>query len=305
MGYTNTPVSAIKDFTVCDAKGWDCMEPHANDVHPNLAEFINELRRAAPWMRFAVDRVIPYIREVYVYMDNHEYALGRVGYGDYAIHDTNTVYMVSSRNIKNGKVADWRNQHHMVQTEDLKRAVKSALKYLTPMSCFEIAGESYGTFHSGIRETKNNRIIQSADLLSACRSASVFSVEFQNLLTQNVNFVTPEFQKAAREYKEADRTAQAARMRKVGALFVRVRTMGQGEDNLMAEIINFKTDLIDRYYIKHVHADNRSQSLVKMSDLSEDLQSKLATLSMMPENTYTEGLGMKASDTMYWIEQDV
>lgn len=305
MGYTNTPVSAIKDFTVCDAKGWDCMEPHANDVHPNLAEFINELRRAAPWMRFAVDRVMPYIREVYVYMDNNEYALGRVGFGDYAIRDTNSVYMVSSRNIENKKVANWRNQHYMVQTEDLKRAVKSALKYLTPMSCVEIASESYDTFHAGIRETKNNRVIQSAELLSACRSASVFSVEFQNLLTQNVNFVTPEFQKAAREYKEADRTAQTARMRKVGGLFVRVRNMGQGEDNLMVETINFKTDLIDVYYLKNLSADRRTQGLLKMSDLSEDLQSKLATLSMMPENTYTEGLGLKASDTTYWVEQDV
>jgi hypothetical protein len=305
MGYTNTPVSAIREFTVCDAKGWDCMGPHANDVHPNLAEFVNELRRAAPWLRFAVDRVIPYIREVYVYMDNHEYALGRVGYGDYAIRDTNTVYMVSSRNIKNGKVADWRSQHHMVQTEDLKRAVKSALKYLTPMSCVEIASESYDTFHSGIRETKNNKITQSGDLLSACRSASVFSVEFQNLLTQNVTFVTPEFQKAAREYKEAELTSKTAMVRKVGALFVRVRTMGQGDDNLMAEIINFKTDLIGKYYVKNVHPDNRPQSLVKMSDLSEDLQSKLATLSMMPENTYTTDLGMKVSDTLYWVEQDV
>jgi len=116
MGYTNTPVSAIREFTVCDAKGWDCMGPHANDVHPNLAEFVNELRRAAPWLRFAVDRVIPYIREVYVYMDNHEYALGRVGYGDYAIRDTNTVYMVSSRNIKNGKVADWRRRSQVSPT---------------------------------------------------------------------------------------------------------------------------------------------------------------------------------------------
>lgn len=304
MGFKNTPVSAIKDFTVCDAKGWDCMEPHANDVTPMLRIFINELRKAAPWMRFAVDRVMPTIREVYVYMDNHEYALGRVGYGDYAIHDTNSVYMVSSRNIENGKVANWRSQHHMVQTEDLKRAVKSALKYLTPMSCVEIASESYDTFHAGIRETRNNRVIQSAELLSACRSASVFSVEFQNLLAQNVNFVTPEFQRAAREYKEADRTAQTARMRKVGALFVRVRNMG-GEDNLMAEVITFKTDLIEKYYLKHISDAFRPQSLVKMSDLSEDLQSKLATLSMMPENTYTEGLGLKASDTTYWVEQDV
>lgn len=304
MGFVSTPVSAIKDFTVCDAKGWDCMEPHANDVEPHLRLFINELRKAAPWMRFAVDRVMPTIREVYVYMDNNEYTLGRIGYGDYAIRDTNRVYMVSSRNITNGKVANWRNQHYMVQTEDPKRAVKSALKYLTPMSCFEIAGESYDTFHSGIRETKNNRVTQSADLLSACRNLGTFAAEFQNLLTQNVTFITPEFQKAAREYKEADRTAQTARMRKVGALFIRVRNMG-GEDNLMAEVINFKTDLIDVYYLKNLSAERRTQGLLKMSDLSDDLQAKLATLSMMPENTYTEGLGMKASDTMYWVEQDV
>jgi len=120
-----------------------------------------------------------------------------------------------------------------------------------------------------------------------------------------VTFVTPEFQKAAREYKEAELTSKTAMVRKVGALFVRVRTMGQGDDNLMAEIINFKTDLIGKYYVKNVHPDNRPQSLVKMSDLSEDLQSKLATLSMMPENTYTTDLGMKVSDTLYWVEQDV
>ena len=305
MGYTNTPVSAVKDFTVCDAKGWDCMEPHANDVTPMLRIFIDELRKHAPWMRFAVDRVMPTIREVYVYMDNNEYTLGRVGYGDYAIRDTNTVYMVSSRNIKNGKVADWRSQHHMVQTEDLKRAVKSALKYLTPMSCLEIASESYGTFHSGIRESKTIKLTQSTELLSACRSMSTFTVEFQNLLAQNVTFVTPEFQKAATEYKEAAATSNTARMRKIGALFVRVRDMGQGEDNLMVETIYFKTDLIDKYYAKNIHPDNRPQGLLKMSDLSEDLQSKLATLSMMPIDTYTEGLGVKASDTTYWIEQDV
>lgn len=302
MSYSNVPVSAFKEYTVCDANGWEVMGPHQTDVISKLAEFVNELRRVAPWLRFAAGKPASYVREVYVYIDNHEFALGMIGHGDYALRGSNSVYMVSSRNIKNGKVQDWRGQHHMAQTEDLKRAVKNALKYLTPMSVVEIADTSYATFHSGIKDTKNTKVTASSDLLSACRNVSTFSAEFHNLLVQGVTFLTPEFQKAAREYREAEITAQAARMRKVGALFIRVRNMGTAEDNLMVETIEYKTDLISTYYIKHVKG---TQGMMKMSDLSDDLQAKLATLSMMPIDTYTEGLGVKASDTTYWVEQDV
>ena len=302
MAFNNVPVCNVKEFTVCDANGWEAMEPHQTDVIAQLRIFINELRRVAPWLRFAAGAPASYVREVYVYIDNNEFTLGTIGFGDYAVRGTNSVYMVSSRNIRNGKVADWRSQYHTAQTEDLKRAVKNALKYLTPMSCLEIAVTSYSTFHDGIRETKNAKVSTSSDLMSACRSVSTFSAEFHNLLAQGVTFITPEFQKAAREYKEADIVAQTAKMRKVGALFIRIRNMGTAEDNLMVETIEYKTDLLPIYYVNKVTG---TQGMMKLSDLSDELQAKLATLSMMPIDTYTEGLGVKASDTTYWVEKDV
>jgi hypothetical protein len=44
---------------------------------------------------------------------------------------------------------------------------------------------------------------------------------------------------------------------------------------------------------------------MEMSALSDELQAKLATLSMMPLNTYAEGLGVKAADNLYWVECDL
>jgi len=49
----------------------------------------------------------------------------------------------------------------------------------------------------------------------------------------------------------------------------------------------------------------QSTTVAEILDRTVDLQAKLATLSMMPLNTYAEGLGVKAADSLYWVECDL
>jgi hypothetical protein len=71
----------------------------------------------------------------------------------------------------------------------------------------------------------------------------------------------------------------------------------------MAEIITFSQNLIDMYTMPSMGGN--APVLMEMSALSDELQAKLATLSMMPLNTYAEGLGVKAADNLYWVECDL
>jgi hypothetical protein len=295
MSYQSTPVADVvaREISLEDLT-------HGAETHSHLAMFASEVAKAMPHVKFA--RVGSGSTRLHVYIPSHEYTLGQIGRGDFAINGSSFTYMVFSRNIKNGKVTKWRDQYNMVTTEDLKRATKNALKYLTPMSCVEIARESYDEFRDGLSSAITRVKDDFSKLSSACMVRKTFEAEFRNLLAQNVTFITPEFQNAAAHFVSAATDAQAAAMRKVGALFIRIRNMGAVDEG-MAEIITFSQNLIDMYTMP-----NRSDVapvLMKMSALSDELQAKLATLSMMPLNTYAEGLGVKAADNLYWVECDL
>jgi hypothetical protein len=298
MSYQSTTVAEILDRTISLEE-----MTHGAETRSHLAMFATEVAKAMPHVKFA--RSGGHGREIHrlhVYMPNQEYTLGQIGRGDFSINGCTTTYMVFSRNIKNGKIQSWRDQHNMVLSEDLKRAVKNALRYLTPMSCYEIARESYDEFRGGLSSAIARVKDDFENLSRACMVRRTFEAEFRNLLAQNVTFITPEFQGAAAQFITASTDAQVASMRKVGALFVRIRNMGIA-DGGMAEIITFRQNLIDMYTMPSMGGN--APVLMEMSALSDELQAKLATLSMMPLNTYAEGLGVKAADNLYWVECDL
>ena len=274
------------------------------DTNPQLAMFATEVAKAMPHVKFARGG-FGYTQRLHVYIPNQEYTLGQIGRGDFSVNACTETFMVFSRNIKNGKIASWRDQYNMALSEDLKRAVKNALKYLTPMSCYEIARESYDEFRGGLSDAIRRVKDDFEKLSRACMKRNIFEAEFRNLLAQNVTFITSEFQEAAAQFITASTDAQVATMRKVGALFVRIRNMGAADEG-MAEIITFSQNLIDMYTMPSRGDQGLiAPVLMKMSALSDELQAKLATLSMMPLNTYAEGLGVKAADGLYWVECDL
>ena len=279
-------------------------------VLPSLFTLASEIRKANPALKFCSLGGPSYWGEhrvfsrLYVYMDGHEYVLGEIGYGDYRIRNrsdgTVNKFMVASRKIENAKVKGGYEQMHMALTESLKVAVKNACKYLVPHTLEEVAQFTFSGFGGDLRKARGEIINNAREFVDNCRPYNVVRAELTNLIRLGVQFVTPEFKRAAEEMFKADSEAEEAKARRVGAYFVQFKEyVGVMRANVLTFDQNFAND--SQY---HMDTPFKSEQMIA-SELPADMQAKIAMLSMVEEYVSIPGIGMKASATSFWIEREV
>lgn len=290
--------------------------PHKVDgipVRKEVKEMCEELRRSFKGFRFHAGWASPFnnhkvvinftddvqkscYSDVTVYIEGSDYVVGRIGFGKrYGVKESDKAsYMIHSRKISNDKFADHREQYNMMFTADLKKAVRIALSKLTPYSPREMAEVSYGAFASNIDSERSKVYRKVSDLVDPLRDGDVLKLELENLINQNASFVTEAFRKAADDYIYAKREWEATRNRNVSAYYVSVRMMG---DEQWVDIV----DVHSVVQYKSI-ADAPTQSL-PITDVPEDIQGKLAVLSMAVAGQYMTGVGRRATDKSFWVER--
>jgi hypothetical protein len=284
-----------------------------------LMEFVDGVQKAMPKVKF-YPNTFAYINvpvndeqgvyqttksmrvcdEFFAYMDDFPFDIGRIGYGENGVKSGDNTYAVYSRKIQNAKYATHRDQHHMVMTTDVVKAVKNARKHLVPYTTRELAQAFYeplhekvshvlskvkSSMHDGAREIVNNRM------------AILQEVAF--LKKQGVEFTTPEFRDLAGRVEQLIADYAEQDKRQVSALFVRFKQVGDDTYVDVQEVMNVREI---RWDVK-MNTTGSLSTTYPLNELPQDIAEQVSVLSILENDGYVSNVGMKIDDTTFWVER--
>jgi len=277
-----------------------------------LFDFCAELRKKYPQVKYHANsernRVIrigftaPAYSDVTVYVDNCEVILGYIGYGTtYGVElRADNMYVVTSRHIANNKYGEHRDQHHRMFTGDITKAIKTARSALLPYSARELLAISVEQYKNTLNNNEHKYDSAQRDLLRPLTYSDEIAAELEHLIRQGVQFTTPKFVEAAAKFTEVRDAVKQAKQRLGDSYFVSLRMMGDTTYADICEVSKVK-NLSYRMYSEPTTAENMKS--IPASDLPEDIQGKIAVLSILNNDQYVESVGYKVSPRMFWLER--
>jgi hypothetical protein len=280
-------------------------------VRREVYELGNELRRSYHGFRFHATRgdnsIMQVVKDgddtpkkfytdVTVYIEGSDYVVGVIGHGrKYGIKEVDkSVYMINSRKIQNEKFAEHRDQYFMSFVNDHKKAVRLALSKLVPYSPKEMANISIYDFKQHIEGVRADVQRGVSSLVSPLSDRNILMREMRNLIAQNTMFVTEEFQRAAAGFIKAEEEWNEVRNKPVHGYYVYVRMVG---DEQWVDIVE-ATDAQ-----KYRSVDHCPVTSTPVSDVPEDIQGKVAVLSMADIGQYMQGVGVRTTEKSFWLER--
>jgi hypothetical protein len=131
-------------------------------------------------------------------------------------------------------------------------------------------------------------------LISPLSDRNILMREMRNLIAQNTMFVTEEFQKAAAGFIKAEEEWNEVRNKPVHGYYVYVRMVG---DEQWVDIVE-ATDAQKYHSVEHCPVTS-----MPVSDVPEDIQGKVAVLSMADIGQYMQGVGVRTTEKSFWLER--
>jgi ElaB/YqjD/DUF883 family membrane-anchored ribosome-binding protein len=279
-------------------------------VTKELLGFTQALQKAMPKVKFfphtfkhmsiEPTKQIHVCNEVFVYMDDFPCDLGRISWADNGVQSGECTYGVYSRKIQNAKYALHRDQHHMVMTSDLEKAVKNARKHLVPYTTRELAQVFYEPLHekvSKVLDDVKTKAHYGATNIVNNRMAILQEIEF--LKKQGVQFVTPEFRELSENVEQLLNNYREQETRKVSAVFVRFKQVGDTTYADLQEVHNVREI---RWDVKMNTTDAQAISC-PADELPQDIAGQVAVLNILENEGYVPRVGMKIDDRTYWVER--
>lgn len=276
-------------------------------VSKELLGFAQALQKAMPKVKFFphtfnlfTDRKIHVCNEMFVYMDDFPCDLGRISWADNGVQSGECTYGVYSRKIQNAKYAMHRDQHHMVMTSDVEKAVKNARKHLVPYTTRELAQVFYEPLHNNVSKVLDGvktKAHDGAREVSNNRMAILQEVEF--LKKQGVQFVTPVFRELSEKVEQLLSDYREQESRKVSAVFVRFKQVG---DTTYADIQEVHNVREIRWDVQMNTTDAQAISC-PADELPQDIAGQIAVLNILENEGYVSGVGMKVDDKTFWVER--
>lgn len=279
-------------------------------VSKELLGFTQALQKTMPKVKFfphtfkhmsiEPTKQIHICNEVFVYMDDFPCDLGRISWADNGVSSGEHTYGVYSRKIQNDKYAAHRDQHHMVMTSDLDKAVKNARKHLVPYTTRELAQVFYENLHEKVSKVLDDvkmKAHHGAGGIVNNRMAILQEIEF--LKKQGVQFVTPEFRELSENVEQLLGDYREQESRKVSAVFVRFKQIGDVTYADTQEVHNVREI---RWDVKMNTTDAQAISCTA-DELPQDIAGQVAVLNILENEGYVSGVGMKIDDRTYWVER--
>jgi hypothetical protein len=270
-----------------------------------LVNFCAEIRKVNRHVKFGVGKKIKNtwghgsinrVLELYVYMEGHTYAMMKIGYADYSVKNTGDVkYMVSARMIKNEKFSEDKDQYHMATAESIERAVKNVKKYMRPYAPVECAVMSFDSVRNRFSAVVSNV----ASELSSVRYDITQSAHLRNELFHMVDvgyeFLSEEFRGMIVKWREKYQEDQVSRGRALHAYYVNVRIH---REEMMCDVI----EVLDANKRSRLEP-HMAVTTYKMEDLPEHLSGSLAALSMVEDDHYVDGVGLRVDSATFWVQR--
>jgi hypothetical protein len=273
-------------------------------VTPELAQFCTEIRKVNRHVKFGMGKRTTFdwrgkvnlAQELFVYMDGQTYAMAKIGYGDYSIRTASgSKYMVYARMIRNEKFRDDSDQYHMATAETMERAIKNVKKYLRPYSPVECAGLSFDDVRNKFSSVAQGVSSQLYQARSGVLDSNHLRTELFHMLDIGYEFLSEDFRDKIEAWRERYNEDQVARARALHAYYVGVRIQ---RDEMVCDVI----EVLDAN--KRSRLDTHmAVTTYKMEDLPEGIAGNLAALSMVEDNHYVDGVGLRVDSATFWVQR--
>jgi hypothetical protein len=287
-------------------------------VRPETKQFIDELSKQFRGATFGVDSECKgcwynnvYVRQdMWLMLPGEPYALARVGFGNYSPRNSRSenkgeYFMVYSRAITNEKYRAGSDQYHMSMTKDITKAVTNARRFIRRYSPFEMASGTLNAITTNIGKIEN----RVRDAWSRARNEAVngeglslLYKEIKRLVETDHEFADPKFKDLATAWVDKSKAWAAENVRPIPVYFVQVSTIFRDEQIFeVLEVDNIK--LYSGFDSAKFKDANPAPKTYGAHDIPEDIMGKLSVLSLLEPGQYTEGVGVRADETMFWVER--
>lgn len=270
-----------------------------------LVNFCAEIRKVNRHVKFGVGKKVKNtwghgspnrVQELYVYMDGHTYAMMTIGYADYSIRVTHgNKYMVYARMIKNEKFREDSDQYHMATAENIERAVKNVKKYMRPYSPVECAVMSFDSVRNRFSAVVSNVASELSSVRYDITQSAHLRAELFHMVDVGYEFLSEEFRGMIIKWREKYLEDQESRGRALHAYYVNVRIH---REEMMCDVI----EVLDANKRMQLHA-HIPVLTYKMEDLPEHLSGSLAALSMVEDDHYVDGVGLRVDSATFWVQR--
>ena len=269
-----------------------------------LSMLCDEVRRMARGVKFAVERNgksqwrdgMQVISEIWAYFPEDQYAFMRLGFADYSVQSgTTSKFAVYSRNIKNEKFNEQREQYHMAMADTLDRAVKNAKKYMRRYGVHEVAQMSLDTFQTKLNGAVWATSAEYNNAYAAVTQHGSFHNEMRSLVMSGYQFNDPAFGAAVKDMLAKLDEQMAKQYEQHHGYYVQVREyMGE-------QVFDVIVVLDVKKARGRTVGSHHTYKAEELDTVDENLASRLAALSMLDNGAFVEGLGHKVNPTSYWV----
>jgi len=241
------------------------------------------------------------VREFFLYTDDCAFELGRVGYKDYTVshkaHPTET-YGVYSRKITNAKYSDGRTEYNMLMTSNMDKAFKIISKYVVPYTDRELASEYFSDVAYKIY---NNSKMARSDLNNLLRgityaNQATIEQEMIHLITMGTKFKTQAFIDVASKMVETLQKVKEEDARKINALFVRFRQVGDETYVDVQETVDVMSSTSIPKFVS-------PPTTYSMDTLPEEILNGVSVLNILQDEQYVARIGQMIDDKTFWLER--
>jgi len=241
--------------------------------------------------------------EYYIYREGEPYALGYVGYKNYAYTgEKKVMYTVFSRKINNGKYGH-SDRMYSAATTNFDKAVKNACRYLVPYSVEEIVKETFNDARrkfATIKETRQEASTKSRDKIAKdfvsndVENKSPLEIELRNLLQTGYEFVDREFKlNLVTMFEELDDYRNRKRERHLAdVVYVTQTRSGDNKFGVISQVT------VDKYYW-----DGANCTWYTSEDLPQHLAEGIAKLNILPQGQFCDGVGFRPEEVsnIYYV----
>jgi hypothetical protein len=272
-------------------------------VPKELGLLCDEMRKVYPHIQFGlsghcasqwVGETLAAV-ELWGYLPNDVYAPIRVGFSDYRVkrHDeSQRTYGVYARSITNQKFQSGREQHHMIMSDKLDKALTAVRTHLRAYRLGEVAKRSGTDYNIEARDSASVSRRKYHTAREEVVSHVSFVNELQHMISSGHTFVNGAFKNAILNMLEAKDMYDKEEHRVHYADFVLVREQdGVQVFDVMRNLEVGRSDMLDTVPVE----------TFTEATLPEDTAGKIAALSMLQTNNYVDGLGMRVSNITYWV----
>lgn len=233
--------------------------------------------------------------EMWVYFEDQEYALFKIGYKDYGMTVTDEKYGIYARGILNGKFKPDNEHRYMKFSTSYDKIMDVARGQMRPYVVTDLAKLSYDSIYNSTYSHANNLSCLSSDAWINIRSHSHLAKELLNLLDIGHVFISDDLKQQIIKYKQ-NLEVKASMPAAYHAYFVYVT-----EDPVL------RTTMCNMLLYTDVEKFNSRKkapvetNTLPLDDLPHDIAGKLAALNMLNVDDFLPDVGIKVSDRSFWV----